>query len=361
MLVPSVAWGNTSTDTDVTPPHTQYSASHMIGNHYPDWLMAKVVATLTPTDDMSGTVTTEYRFNQGSWLGYAGGTLEFTQEGLNTLEYRSTDASGNTEEIQSTPIKIDNTAPVTSRVVSSGGIVGEKALYTSDVSITLSAADALSGMEVGFPYSGRMYYRINGGEWQWYTASINLTTQGQHLVEYQSKDQAGNMEIIKAVQININKSVISFFKGINFNGLSATVEGNNWLSESASGISSTSGFSRNVSNIAYKPTVDSQTNVMLNRSIYSNKSFSVNQTLANGTYQLYLWSTENYKANFRSFHIRLEGQQVTSSPIGSMPLNEWRKYGPYNVTVQDGTLNMDLVKVTGDPGIAGLAIFKKTP
>lgn len=105
------------------------------------------------------------------------------------------------------------------------------------------------------------------------------------------------------------------------------------------------------------PAADNDTNTMLNNGIYLANSFSVAQPIGNGTYQIYLWSIENYQANSRSFHVKLEGLQMTNSPIGSMPLNEWRKYGPYTVTVQDGVLNMELVKVTGDPNLAGMAIY----
>lgn len=150
-----------------------------------------------------------------------------------------------------------------------------------------------------------------------------------------------------------------FIKGINFNGGAISIDGNPWLAESNANVT-VSAIKRFANgDVTFAPQTDNLTNSMLNTSIYNSISFNVNQTLANGSYEIYLWSEENYKANFRSFHIQLEGAQVTGSPIGTMPLNEWRKYGPYPVTVQDGVLNMNVVKVTGDPQLVGMVIYKK--
>jgi hypothetical protein len=54
--------------------------------------------------------------------------------------------------------------------------------------------------------------------------------------------------------------------------------------------------------------------------------------------------------------IVLEGIALAAG-IGSMDKNTWIKYGPHNVTVTDGTLDMEFVQITYDPHCAGLAIF----
>jgi chitodextrinase len=190
-----------------------------------------------------------------------------------------------------------------------------------------------------------------------------LTPSTTYSFTVRAKDAAGNLSPESTpVKVTTDREpdvgIPIFVKGINLNGTAATIEGNVWLAESGAGLT-TSTVKRNVSNISYKPATDSQTNTMLNRSIYSDKTFSFSQALVNGSYEVYLWSTENYKPHFRSFHVKLEGKQVTTNPIGLIPLNEWRKYGPYAVTVSDGVLNMELVRVTGDPGLAGMAIYKR--
>jgi PKD repeat protein len=159
-----------------------------------------------------------------------------------------------------------------------------------------------------------------------------------------------------------------FVKGINFNGDAVTIEGNKWLSYSdalADGLSfsvvadgESIPFDPNLAatSLTPSPSTDSDTSRMLNSVVWSGNSFTINQTLPNGDYQIYLWVIENYLDNFRAFDVNLEGTQVASA-IGRLPNSSWVKYGPYNVTVKDGTMNCELVKVENDPQILGMAIY----
>jgi hypothetical protein len=84
------------------------------------------------------------------------------------------------------------------------------------------------------------------------------------------------------------------------------------------------------------------------------------QTVANGTYQVHLWFMESVQSNSQRFHVRLEGTQVVSN-IGDLAINQWRKYGPYTVTVSDGVLTMDLVGAYGRPMLSGSRSPKSDP
>ena len=151
----------------------------------------------------------------------------------------------------------------------------------------------------------------------------------------------------------------SFVKGINLNGGAVTVEGNSWLSQStAAGAGfSTTAAKTFTNSITWSPSADVGTSQMLNSVIYqSAASFSMSQTISNGQYDVYFWLTENYANNARSENIKLEGATVASG-VGSMAKNTWVKSGPYTTTVNDGTLNIDFSRITGDPQVAGLAIF----
>jgi hypothetical protein len=86
----------------------------------------------------------------------------------------------------------------------------------------------------------------------------------------------------------------------------------------------------------------------------------MSQIIGNGTYDVYFWLTENYSNNARKVNIKLEGT-VVASGVGEMNKNTWVKYGPYTVTVSDGVLNMELVRIKGDPQCAGLAILSNRP
>ncbi|MFD0670785.1 fibronectin type III domain-containing protein [Cohnella sp. GCM10027633] len=176
-----------------------------------------------------------------------------------------------------------------------------------------------------------------------------------------AKDAAGN-ESAASSALNVTTNASSgggtptFFKGINFNGGAVTIGGNAWLAESAAGLTLGT-VSRASTTVTPSPAVDSATSSMLNTAIWNSTGLNVAQSLANGTYQVYVWVIENHQSNYRTFNVKLEGTQVTSSPIGSLALGSWAKYGPYNVTMSDGTLNMELVKVTGDPHVMGMEIY----
>jgi mannan endo-1,4-beta-mannosidase len=153
----------------------------------------------------------------------------------------------------------------------------------------------------------------------------------------------------------------TFVKGININGGAVTIAGNSWLSYAnalSQGLTVTGGLP-DTKTLTPNPAVDSDTAAMLNSLLYSSSdpgTITLAQSIVNGQYQVYLWDMENYQSNSRSFNIRLEGTQVASG-IGSLPLNSWARYGPYNTNVTDGALTIELVGVVGRPMVMGLAIY----
>ncbi|WP_081417108.1 glycosyl hydrolase [Paenibacillus sp. Soil522] len=192
--------------------------------------------------------------------------------------------------------------------------------------------------------------------------SVNgLTASTTYSFKVRARDAAGNFSAFSTVlQLTTDSVNTSFVRGINFAGSAVTIEDQEWLAGNNASIT----YSNNVKTyinspaITPVPAVDSTTAVMLNSNIYaSGTGFTVSQPLPNGSYQIFLWSLENYQTNFRSFHVLLEGIQVTSSPIGELAVNNWAKYGPYSVNVTEGVLNMEIERVTGDPGITGMEIF----
>src|SRR5205823_1120082 len=114
------------------------------------------------------------------------------------------------------------------------------------------------------------------------------------------------------------------------------------------------------------PAADADTTSMLGWGVWRPTSsagagFTLNQTLANGTYQLYFWEAEDFQSNYRSFDIRLQGVTAASG-LGDQARGQWKKYGPYLANVTNGVLQIDVVRgAKGDPQLMGLAIFTGTP
>src|SRR6266849_9762358 len=106
---------------------------------------------------------------------------------------------GNTENAEAFTVMIDKTPPVTTTSVVSGTL-GTNGWYTSDVTVSLSATDNLSGIQ-------NIYYQIDGGSVQIYSGSA-FAVQGDliHTITFWSVDQAGNTEHAETFTVMIDKT-----------------------------------------------------------------------------------------------------------------------------------------------------------
>ncbi len=167
---------------DTTPPTTTASLAGTSGQNA--WYVSSVTVTLTASD-ASGIASRNYRIDGGSWTSYSS-PFAVSTDGTHTIEYYSVDSLGNTEITKSVNLKIDTVKPNTSSSVS---------LYT----VSLSASDATSGVY-------RTFYRIDSGAWTLYSSSFSAGTSGQHTVQFNSTDNAGNVEVTKQVMVGSSDS-----------------------------------------------------------------------------------------------------------------------------------------------------------
>ncbi|MCU0850413.1 MAG: choice-of-anchor J domain-containing protein [Candidatus Thermoplasmatota archaeon] len=91
----------------------------------------------------------------------------------------------------------DTTPPVTTCTLE-GSLVGD--IYTSDVTVSLSATDAQSGVNY-------TQYKLDDGEWTAYTSSFVVTTDGAHTIRFYSVDNAGNQETEKTSVFTIEHAL----------------------------------------------------------------------------------------------------------------------------------------------------------
>nr|WP_248930790.1 DUF6359 domain-containing protein [Paenibacillus hamazuiensis] len=92
----------------------------------------------------------------------------------------------------------DATPPTTS--VQTDGVTGEQ--YNSkDVTLTFTAVDPDNGSGVQ-----KTEYRLDGGPWTAISGPVTVSTEGKHMIEYYSTDNAGNSEAVKSIVIWIDKS-----------------------------------------------------------------------------------------------------------------------------------------------------------
>ncbi len=106
-------------------------------------------------------------------------------------------------QVTTADVGVENTAPVTTAALDPASPNGANGWYTSNVELTLSAADNCSGVE-------RTEFSSDGGTtWQTYTGTIVLDQEGTTTVMHRSIDRAGNVETAGSTTVKIDKSAPS--------------------------------------------------------------------------------------------------------------------------------------------------------
>ncbi len=183
------------------------------------WGNSAVTVNLSVTETGSGVASTQYRVDGGSFQNGAAVSIpapaDHSNDGLHTVEYRSTDNAGNTEILRSATVRIDTTLPITSDDAPAGW-------SNSAVTVTLTANDALSGI-------ASTEYRVDGGSFQngasvLIPAPADGSNDGAHTIEYRSADNAGNTEPLITATVRIDRtlptgSVSAPTEGLRVNGV----------------------------------------------------------------------------------------------------------------------------------------------
>ena len=181
-------------------------------NPLPLWKKA-VPFTITATahdNTMVENVTLYYRYSSNgtawtNWTSYGTDiatpwSWSFTgADGYYQFYSIAVDDYGNVEEAPSAAdasTGIDTVKPVTTIMLN--GTMGGDGWYVSNVVVTLSATDSLSGIE-------STWYKIDAGYWTFYNnVPFTVSGEGQHTVQYYSIDHAGNQEVPKSVSFKID-------------------------------------------------------------------------------------------------------------------------------------------------------------
>ena len=191
------------------------------------WYTSNVSLNLSAMDDLSGVDSTIYRVDGGEWTSYIGSIL-FRDEGRSLIEYRSIDLAGNAEAIRSVEIDVDKAAPMSSVQVQGNSGVG--GWYVSALLINISAVDNISDV-------ASIDYRLDSGDWHTYRGQFAVESCGSHLVQFYSKDLAGNQERTRQFNFSIDSDMPTVATQLNGYVFTASQISFNWTSnDSTSGI-----------------------------------------------------------------------------------------------------------------------------
>ncbi len=185
---------HTNVTVDLEPPVTAMELSPGSPNGHNGWYVTSVTVTLDATDTISENTTTKYRFDDtSSWNTYTD-PIQLTTAGVHVLSYRSIDESGNIEAASNATIKIDTSRPSTTLSPS----INESTWYTEPVTLSLAGYDGVSGSTT--------YYRVVGKtrEFKQYSEPLNISQEGTHIIQYFTRDRAGNAETLHNVTLHID-------------------------------------------------------------------------------------------------------------------------------------------------------------
>lgn len=154
------------------------------------------------TFSIPGTVTVDPAQPSGAYT-LTVGAFDITNSNTTGAKLGGGQKSSYTVTVESvSPQPADTTAPVTTATVS--GAQGLNGWYTSDVQVTLSAADNEGGSGVK-----STEYSIDGGAtWLAYTSPFTVSAEGTTGLTFRSTDNAGNQETPSAqpLEIKIDKT-----------------------------------------------------------------------------------------------------------------------------------------------------------
>ena len=178
---------------DTTAPETTDNAPSPLV-----WQRAFTVV-LTPSDASGSTLTTWYRVDGGAWR--SGTSIELITwrrgggDGVHLVDYYSVDQAGNVGDVRTATVALEWSPPSTSDDAPDG----EQA---SDVTVTLTAADAYSGVAA-------TWWSLDGGAWQQGTgvlvpAPADGSNNGLHTIRYYSVDNVGRVESLRVCTVTIN-------------------------------------------------------------------------------------------------------------------------------------------------------------
>lgn len=179
---------------DMTPPTTGVELDGALG--LSGWYVSDVSVALSADDAGSGVDRTEYSLDMASWTPYST-PIVVVGDGVVTLYYRSADLAGNIEDAKTLSIYIDRTLPKTEILLE--GSIGLEGWFTSDVVVTLSATDDISGVD-------RTQFSLDGTVWYGYTGPLVISSEGMSALYYRSLDVAGNVEAFSSVAMAVDKS-----------------------------------------------------------------------------------------------------------------------------------------------------------
>lgn len=155
------------------------------------FLDSPVEVTMLTADDRPGPVRIEYEQDDAETVEYES-PVSIDDDGVHSFTYRAVDAAGNASDDAVAEVRIDTQAPETTAVL---GDEFDDGVAQGGGTVSFDAHDAVSGVAA-------TSYRIDDGPWI-DADEVTVRAAGAHVIEYRSRDVAGNVEQSDSVEVEI--------------------------------------------------------------------------------------------------------------------------------------------------------------
>lgn len=182
----------------VTDAHAPVTTAQVSGQGANNRYRGTVTVTLTATDeDGASDIAATYAIVDGGAQTTYTHPIVLTGAIKHTVEYWSTDKSGNVEEHHTLTLIIDDSAPTTTALLA--GAPGNNGWSRGPATVTLTASDPDGVSDVAVTY-----YTLDSGGATVYNGPVKVSAEGAHTMTYWSVDVAGNAETPKTQAVNID-------------------------------------------------------------------------------------------------------------------------------------------------------------
>lgn len=145
----------------------------------------------------------------------------------------------------------------------------------------------------------------------------------------------------------------TFYRAVNLNGSSTTIDGNQWDGASAADYYA-NGNKFSLQNQALTPSTDANRAAMLRSCQYGNSLDLQLTAVPSGSYLVYAYVWED---NFTETYSLMLNGQTAASKLQTGAAGTWAKLGPYPVAVTDGTIR--LTSSGGTVNLSGIEVWQQ--
>mgnify|MGYP005811766011 CR=1 FL=1 len=172
-------------------------------------------------------------------------------------------------------------------------------------------------------------------------------------IQVTASDGAGGL-VSDVFVLTISASTTQLYRAINVNGPSLFIDGNNWeAGASAPNLTFSNAIAFSNQSVTLVPSTDANHATMIRSSLWGRSWSAALTSVPADTYQVWIYVWEDNSPEI--FSVSLEGATVVSN-YNSGAAGSWSRLGPFQATVNDGTINLGFTG--GASNLSGIEVWR---